>query len=234
VRKSVSKPGVREGYDRWAGFYDATPNPVVALDRRYTLDHLNPRDGEWILDAGCGTGENLRGLIRAGSRPIGIDFSRGMLRVARRKLPRVPLARADLNHPLPLIAGIFDGFLCALVSEHLKSLRTLFTEAFAALRDGGRLAFSAFHPELVAAGIEANFEEAGTEYRLGAEPYTVEDYLDHIFDAGFRDLQWVEHHGDEDLVEEVPEAHRYVGRPLLIVVHAVRPHGRWSAMAGPS
>ncbi len=223
VKKRVSRPGVRVGYDRWAQSYDHTPNPLIALDRRYTLGHLSPRHGEWILDAGCGTGGNFRGLIRAGSYPVGLDFSLGMLRLARDQFPGVPLAQADLDQPLPLVHGFFDAFLCALVSEHLQNLRTLFSEGFAALRSGGRLVFSAFHPELAAGGVEANFDVRGTEYRLGAELHTVDDYLNHIYDAGFRGLQWLEYRGDQDLLEVVPWADKYLGRPLLLVVEAMRP-----------
>jgi SAM-dependent methyltransferase len=221
--RRISRPGVREGYDLWAEAYDATPNPLVALDRRHTIGHLKPRNGERILDAGCGTGRNLRRIVEAGARPVGLDFSRGMLRVARRTVPGVPLAQADLSRNLPLRRRKFDGFLCALVSEHLASLRTLFDEAFGAVREGGRLVFSAFHPELARAGIEANFERDGVEYRLGAEPYTVGDYLDHIHDAGFRDVRWREYAVDASLVDDIPWARKYLGRPLLLLVEAERP-----------
>jgi SAM-dependent methyltransferase len=218
----VQRPGVREGYDRWAETYDATPNPLVALDRRITLAALSPRMGERVLDAGCGTGVHLATLARARSRAVGLDFSRGMLRVAQQRVPQAALAQADLNREFPVRRRAFDAVLSALVSEHLADLGRFFREAFSVLRYGGRLVFSAFHPELARAGIEANFEQDGTEYRLGAEPYTVADYLNHIWDAGFRDLDWREYPGDDQLVEQVPWAHKYLGRPLLLLVLAER------------
>jgi SAM-dependent methyltransferase len=222
MNRRVERPGVREGYDRWSETYDATPNPLVALDRRFTLAAVNPRPGEWVLDAGCGTGAYLSRLCEAQSRPVGLDFSRGMLRVAQRTAPDAALAQADLNRAFPVRRSCFDAVLSALVSEHLSDLRRFFTEAFAALRRGGRLVFSAFHPQLALGGIEANFEQDGTEYRLGAERYTVEDYLNHISDAGFCELTWQEYHGDPALVEQVPLASKYVGRPLLLLIRAER------------
>jgi SAM-dependent methyltransferase len=218
----IERPGVRAGYDRWSETYDVTPNPLVALDRRLTLSALDPRPGEWVLDAGCGTGAHLAHLSEAGSRPVGLDFSRGMLRVAQRAAPHAGLAQADLNREFPVRRAAFDVVLSALVSEHLSDLRRFFTEAFSVLRRGGRLIFSAFHPDLALAGIEANFECSGTEYRLGAERYSVEDYLNHISDVGFRRLEWFEHLGDEQLVEEVPVASKYLHRPLLLLVRAER------------
>ena len=183
---------------------------------------LSPRAGERVLDAGCGTGVYLAALCTARSRAVGLDFSRGMLRVAQQRAPRAALAQADLNRQFPVRRRAFDAVLSALVSEHLADIRRFFSEVFSALHPGGRLVFSAFHPELARAGIEANFERDGVEYRLGAERYTVADYLNYISDAGFRSLEWREHRGDDRLVEEVPAAAKYRDRPLLLLVQAER------------
>ncbi len=222
THRRIERPSVADGYDRWAATYDATPNPLVALDRRVTLAALGARRGERVLDAGCGTGAHLAALCKTGARAVGLDVSHGMLRVARRAAPAAGLARADLDQELPVRRAVFDVVLSALVSEHLNDLRQFFTEAFCALRRGGRIVFSAFHPELAHAGIEANFEDAGTEYRLGAHRYTVADYLSHIVDAGFRNLDCREYRGDGRLVEEVPAASKYFGRPLLLLIRAER------------
>lgn len=226
MAKRTSRIGPREGYDLWAESYDSTSNPLVSLDRRHTLSALKPGPGEWILDAGCGTGAHLHAILGARGRPLGLDASRGMLRMARRNLPDAALVQADLDRELPIRGGTMDAFLSALVSEHLTKLDLFFSEAFAVLRPGGRLVFSAFHPELVMAGVEANFERDGIEYRLGAERHTVDDYLCRIADAGFRELRVREHLGDERLLEEVPWAGRYRGRPLLLLIEAARPRQR--------
>ena len=220
--KKVDRPGVRDGYDLWSETYDATPNPLVALDRRYTISLLRPRPFERILDAGCGTGVHLGLMLLALSRPVGLDLSRGMLRVARRKFPSVPLAQADLDNRLPVRRRIFDAVLCALVSEHVTKLKLLFAEFFKSLAAGGRLVFSAFHPEMAAAGIEANFERNGVEHRLGALRYTVDDYLNMIDGVGFRDIRVSEFHGDEALAEQIPRAVKYLGRPLMLAVQATK------------
>jgi SAM-dependent methyltransferase len=222
MSRRIERPGVRAGYDRWSSSYDATPNPVVALDRRYTFAALAARPGERVLDAGCGTGAHLGRLGASRSRAVGLDVSRGMLGMAKRNAPRAALVQADLDREFPVEAGAFDALLSSLVSEHLTKLSGFFTECFRALRRGGRLVFSAFHPEPARAGIEANFSQGDTEYRLGAEPYTVDDYLNRISEAGFRSLSWREYPGDARLEHEVPGATKYLGRPLLLVVRAER------------
>jgi SAM-dependent methyltransferase len=220
--KRVEHPDVVDGYDRWATTYDATPNPLVAIDRRHTFRTLDPRAGELVLDAGCGTGVYLRMLLAAQSLPVGLDLSPGMLRIAKQTTPGISVVRADLNRAFPVRPGIFDAVISTLVSEHLTNLQSFFLEVHAALRSGGRFVFSAFHPELARSGIEANFERDGIEYRLGAELHTMDDYLTHISNAGFNILEQREYAADSKLISELPWASKYSDRPLLAVVRAER------------
>ena len=219
--KKVSRPQVREGYDLWADTYDSSVNPLVSLDRRYTLELLAPQPGQRILDAACGTGHYLKAACEAGSFSVGLDVSGGMLNVARREVPNVSLAQADLDEGLPFRSGVFDVVLCTLVSEHLTNLPVFFEEAARVLAQEGRFVFSAFHPDLAAAGIEANFELEGVEYRLGAEKHTVDDFLNAFTAGGFRIRSHREFAGDEELVRQIGWARKYLGRPLLVLIEGV-------------
>ena len=102
----IQRLSVRDGYDLWSDTYDETPNPVVRMDARHTVNLLRPQAGEHILDAGCGTGRNFAPILRAGSRLTGVDFSHGMLQTAKHRYPGVPLALADLQQPLPFAAEV--------------------------------------------------------------------------------------------------------------------------------
>jgi ubiquinone/menaquinone biosynthesis C-methylase UbiE len=218
--KETRRVDAREGYDLWAETYDETPNAVVAMDARYTLDVLAPKPGERILDAGCGTGRHLGPLLRARSNPVGVDFSRGMLEIARRNYPDVPLALSDLQQSLPFEDERFDAVLCALIGEHLNELPFALREMHRVLRANGRLVFSVYHPEMAAAGKEANFERSGVEYRLGAHRYTIEDYENLLEGACFEDPARHEFLGDERLVRSVPSATKLLGFPVLLVFEA--------------
>ena len=213
---------VRRGYDLWSTIYEERASTLVALDRRVTSQHLHVSAGERILDAGCGTGAHLASVIEAGASGFGLDFSAGMLAVAKKRAPGATLIQADLNHDLPLAGQVFDAVLCSLVSEHLASPTRFFAQIHAVLRTGGRLVFSAFHPDMAAAGVEANFEISGREYRLGAELHTLEDYLRGLESAGFERIRWREYPVDEELVAEVPSAHKHQGQLLLLMLEAER------------
>ncbi len=75
---------------------------------------------------------------------------------------------------------------------------------------------------MAAAGVEANFEIDGTEYRLGAELHTREDYLECIAAAGFDPPRWCEYEVDEELVAVAPSARKHLGQPLLLMIEAER------------
>jgi len=220
MARRIMRTGVREGYDKWAATYDVTPNPIVAMDARHTLCLLNPQPRERILDAGCGTGRNLAPMYRQGSRPVGIDFSIGMLQVARRAFPKSLLVQGDLEAALPFRSAQFDGVLCTLIGEHLKALPLVFREFRRALRPAGRMVFSVYHPDLAHAGKEANFTENETEYRLGALRWTVDDYLEQVTDAGFAAVDYREWAGDGELAASVPAASALVGRNILLTIEA--------------
>jgi SAM-dependent methyltransferase len=216
--KKIERVSARVGYDLWSESYDSTSNPVVVMDSRYTIGLLSPAAGELVLDAGCGTGRNLRPLLLTGTIPVGIDFSGGMLAIARRQAARAPVALADLQRGLPFGSAVFDAVLCALIGEHLSNLRVVFEEFHRVLKPNGRMVFSVYHPDMSAAGIEANFEREGVEYRLGAIHYSVVEHVRLLQEAGFIGIQVHEFRGDEALVEAVPSAAKYLGFPILLVL----------------
>ena len=216
--KRIRRVEPQQGYDYWSDTYDSTPNPVVAMDARHTMSLLAPAKGERILDAGCGTGRHLDAFFAAGSSAVGMDFSMGMLKVARGKHPRAQLVRGNLEQPFPFKSGTFDAVLCALVGEHLQDLATVFRESFLALRRGGRFVFSVYHPEMAAAGKEANFQRGDVEFRLGAFRHTLPDYMSLLDDAGFSDLARSEFRGDDALARAVPGWQRYIDFPVLLVI----------------
>jgi len=212
----------KAGYDLWANSYEHTPNPVVAVDARHSIGLLAPRQGERILDAGCGTGRNLAPMLASGALPQGVDFSPGMLEVARHRHPDVPLFEADLEGTLPFPDGEFDAVYCSLLGEHLDHPAQAMAEFFRVLRPGGRLVFSVFHPVLAATGMSAQFESDGEAYKLVAHPYTVDDYAGWVTGAGFTEPDRHEFTGDDEMVADVPWASWLVGRPVLLVLPAAK------------
>lgn len=212
----------RAGYQRWAASYDATENPVVALDDRVLPARYGELAGRDVLDAACGTGRHTARLVAEGARVTAVDLAPAMLARARARAPGARFLTADLTHPLPLADAEFDLVVCALVGEHLPTLGPAFENFARLLRPGGRLLFSVYDPSLAVAGKAANFPdpETGEEVRLPAVDHLTSDYWRAAVDAGLEVTDLDQLRADEALVAVVPKAARYLGRPLLLVLEA--------------
>ena len=75
----------------------------------------------YLLDLGCGAGQDARAIRRAGFRVVGLDLNRSLLDYARRRSPRLTLVQADVRN-LPYVTGAFDGLWAAASLIHLPKI----------------------------------------------------------------------------------------------------------------
>lgn len=138
ARQALSS--TERGYDLLAPKFDLTPFRTPAAILLAVASYLRSNPPRRALDLCCGTGamlEVLRPLAR--EIAVGLDFSEGMLRVAR--TAGAPLVRADAL--APPFADAFDLVTCFsalghfLPSEH----ETLVRGIRRCLRPGGRFLF---------------------------------------------------------------------------------------------
>ena len=137
---------VERGYDLLAPKFDHTPfrTSDAVLDAvAEALAPLGPYDDG--LDLCCGTGAGTGVLARLCRRRVtGVDFSAGMLDVARRRTPpggpRVSWVRADAR-ALPFTSA-FDLVVSFGAFGHFlpRELPGLFAQVHSALRPGGHFA----------------------------------------------------------------------------------------------
>ena len=136
-----SKRRAVEGmFDRLAPSYDRM-NRVISLGqdkrwRHHTVDSLALPPGSIVLDVACGTGDLCRDLASCGHKPIGIDFSSGMLAAAT---TRAPLVRGDAA-ALPFPDASIDGVVCGFALRNFVDLGAVIGECARVLRPGGRIA----------------------------------------------------------------------------------------------
>jgi demethylmenaquinone methyltransferase/2-methoxy-6-polyprenyl-1,4-benzoquinol methylase len=131
---------VQAMFDRVAPSYERM-NRVISLgqDRRWrghAVESLALPRGALVLDLACGTADLCRDLDDYGHRPVGLDFSEGMLRNARTD---APLVRGDAA-ALPFPDASIDGIICGFALRNFVDLPTVFRECARVLRPGGRLA----------------------------------------------------------------------------------------------
>ena len=128
-------------FNRIAPRYDALNRLFTfGLDvgwRRRTVAELHLPRASRVVDLACGTGDLCNELLRAGLRPLGVDFAAGMLERAHTD---APLLRADVMR-LPLRSASFDGATCGFALRNVTDIGASFVETARVLRAGGRAAF---------------------------------------------------------------------------------------------
>lgn len=107
---------------------------------RLAIGALEPKAGERVLDAGCGTGAALAAVrAQADCEVYGIDRSDAMIAAARRRLgAQANLTRAAIEE-LPAPWRDFDGVLALNVLYFADADGTMVRGLHRALRYGGRL-----------------------------------------------------------------------------------------------
>ena len=171
----------REGYNRWAPFYDHGRNPSVGLKDREIRRLLGDVRGLKVADLGCGTGRSAIALNEAGAEVTALDFSNEMLAQARQKpgAGRVRFIVHDLGNPLPLDSDSYDRVLCSLALEHVQDLDVAFGEMARICRPEGRVVIIEMHPALLLQGISAHFHDpkTGQDIRPRSVGHQTSDFL---------------------------------------------------------
>ena len=176
---------VAEGYDRIAEGLLGRRRETPPSGRKLAyLERLTGRlaDGAWVLDLGCGPGEQAAWLSTR-LRVAAVDISRAQLALARSEAPDAALVLADMCS-LPFKLGAFDAIAAIYSIIHVprEAHEPLLRHLYELLRPGCRL--------LAVLGAHA---WEGTEedwLGLGAEMYWShygrEENIEMIERAGFR------------------------------------------------
>jgi ubiquinone/menaquinone biosynthesis C-methylase UbiE len=163
------------------------------------IDHLDLRDGDTVLDCGCGMGVYIMMMSRLRDlKIVGVDGDVGRLEWAEREGVDARLSRVDI-HTLPFADNSFDKVLMSEVLEHLAEDRMALREVYRVLKPGGTLALSVPHADypFLWDPINKTIEALGLRPIRNAGPitglwsnhwrlYRPADLRDVIAGAGFR------------------------------------------------
>jgi glycosyltransferase involved in cell wall biosynthesis/SAM-dependent methyltransferase len=109
------------------------------------LDFLELKDGDRVLDAGCGMGFYLKAMSQLRRLDlVGLDYWLERLQWAKSESVAAGLVSGDLGR-LPFADESFDSVLMSEVLEHLPNDEIGLSEIRRVLRPGGRLAISVPH-----------------------------------------------------------------------------------------
>ena len=179
--------GFRLLYDELAWTYDLV-SWIVSLGRwrewLYTTQRHLPAEGQ-VLELGSGPGHLLVALRRAGLAAVGIDISRGMLRLAGRRLRtcHLPptLCRGSAGH-LPLASSSFEAVVVTFPTPFVYDALAL-REIARVLRPGGRLVIA---EQATLGGHGPVHRTVEWLYRITGQRGAPPDLVAGLSQAGFR------------------------------------------------
>ena len=212
----ISADENRKMFDRIANTYDVANRFIsLGLDqgwRKKTIQELNPKESEYYLDIGTGTGDLAFELLSQSpkSQVDAIDPSEKMLAVARDKAlslgvskrPRFQNADA-LNLPMPecFFDGIVSGFCFRNIENRLNALKEmhrvlktsgklLILEATYPENSIVRLGYKLYTPFVPLIGKLLGFKQSYSYLLDSIEDFPKKEKVTSMFDeVGFKDIQ---------------------------------------------
>lgn len=132
---------IQTEYARLAQQYDRRWSFYVNATVEKTLNHLEIKPRERILDLGCGTGVLIQRLLQVApaSEVVGIDASAEMLEIAKHKLPESVDLKLGSADNLPFASNYFDIVVSTSAFHFFRSPSQALQEAKRVLKPNGRL-----------------------------------------------------------------------------------------------
>ncbi|MGB0386732.1 MAG: class I SAM-dependent methyltransferase [Ardenticatenaceae bacterium] len=202
-----SKKDVYVGYERWSNTYDVQANPTRDLSSRVVRELVPELEGLIVVEAGCGTGLNSEWIAPRCKQLIGLDFSDGMLAIAKRKIkikvPHVRFVKHDLQEKWPVDANSADLVLINLVLEHIEDIELVLRHAAFVMQKGAQLIITEYHPNRVLRGSGARIENDEQLVEITNFWHPIEQYVESAAKIGLQINsidQWPEGFFDKESV----------------------------------
>lgn len=141
----------------------ASRNEGIKAMKRRTYELLDAREGQRILEIGCGTGDDARRIaemIAPSGSLVAIDKSEALISEARKRSRRkddsVDFVVGDATK-LDLESGTFDACRIERTLIHISEPAAAVKEIVRVLRSGGKLI--AYEPDLEAYVLDSSYRE---------------------------------------------------------------------------
>jgi SAM-dependent methyltransferase len=154
-------------WEKVGAAYDDVFGGLTAQSIEPLLDATGIARGMRVLDVATGPGYVAAAAARRGAEVTGLDFSAGMVAIAKSRYPGIAFREGDAQ-ALPFPDASFDAVLICFGLLHFPDADEALREAARVLRPGGRIGFSVWAAGDKAVGFGAVLEAIGNNGRLDA------------------------------------------------------------------
>ena len=136
-KEIYSKNSIVESYNSWR-FGGKSGKYVNKKEIDTVAKLIHGEDLNNILDIACGTGRVTKELIKFSGNVTGLDYSKGMLKIAKKNINF--LVRGDVFE-LPFKSNSFSGVIITRFFQHYANLETILKEIKRIVKQDGFIIF---------------------------------------------------------------------------------------------
>ncbi|ENH96104.1 type 11 methyltransferase [Gracilibacillus halophilus YIM-C55.5] len=174
-------------YDNHHQFVSAYGKDIVSL--------LDPKQEEYILDAGCGTGDLTNDIAQSGAIVHGIDQSSNMIEAAKGKYPALSFSVNDILHLQD--ENTYDAFFSNAVLHWINRPQEALENIYQSLKSKGRMVVEfggKGNVENIRQAIHQNYHKLYPDFEPLQEPWyfpSIGEYTAQMEKANFSVVQAV-------------------------------------------
>ncbi|MCD6489130.1 MAG: methyltransferase domain-containing protein [Thermodesulfobacterium sp.] len=172
-------------YDSW--YTTKTGSYVDKTEKELVLSLLKIKKG-LSLDLGCGTGNYTLELYKKGFEVIGLDSSKEMLKIARKKIPELLFINGDAYF-LPFKDQVFNLVVSITMFEFIKEPIKVMKEIYRVLKPEGEVLIGTMNGRslwFLFKRIKSLFVETAYRYARFYTPKELENFCQK---AGFKNIE---------------------------------------------
>ncbi len=191
----------RQFHDAWAAAIDVDGIRVAdyfeactAPENRFILQQMGDISGKYLLDLGCGAGENSVYFAQKGARCVATDYSPGMVEIALQLAAKngVEIEGRTINAmEIDFPDHTFDLVYASNLLHHIPDPKIALSEMYRVLKPGGK---ACFWDPLKHNPVINVYRRMATEVRTEDETpldINIVDYIKSIFSETAYDTFWI-------------------------------------------
>ncbi|HLD70546.1 MAG TPA: class I SAM-dependent methyltransferase [Negativicutes bacterium] len=144
------------------------------------------KQGDSVLDVGCGGGTKSKYLIGKGLKVLGVDFSENLVEIAKREVPQGKFLVMDVGN-IDTLPESFDGIFMQAVLLHIpkKEAEGIIKKVVHKLHVGGYLYIAV--KEKIEGGVDEETKtdnDYGYEYERFFSYFTLDEFKEYFKNTG--------------------------------------------------